>query len=132
MLEVTFFRDETDRVSGFSARGHADYEQHGKDIVCAAVSAVLQAAHLGLSSYAKAKVSAEQAPGELRLAWPKRESDRESVRAIIATAELAVEAIARRFPKNVRLKCIRARRVPGGKTPRRVTLLADRRRNHDV
>ncbi|MGA8576106.1 MAG: ribosomal-processing cysteine protease Prp [Candidatus Cybelea sp.] len=132
MLEVTFYRDERDRVSGFSARGHADYERHGKDIVCAAVSAVLQAAQLGLTAYAKADVTARQGSGELRLAWPKDEGDWESVRAIVATAELAVEQIARRFPENVRLKRARAPRAPGGKAPRRVTLLADRRRVHDV
>ena len=28
--------------------GHADYAEHGKDIVCSAVSAVLQTAQLGL------------------------------------------------------------------------------------
>ncbi len=129
MLEVTFYRDERDRVSGVSARGHADYEDHGKDIVCAAVSAVLQAAHLGLSSYAGAKVSARQVPGEMELSWPKDEGDRESVRAIVATAELAVEQIARRFPKNVRLKQVR---TPGRTGAGRVRALSDRRRVHDV
>ena len=60
MLEVTFYRDDRDRVSGFLARGHADYEEHGKDIVCAAVSAVLQAARLGLSAHAKATVTSRK------------------------------------------------------------------------
>lgn len=132
MLEVTFFRDERDCVSGFSARGHADYERHGKDIVCAAVSAVLQAAHLGLSTYAKADVDAKQAPGELSVAWPDDERERESVRAIVTTAELAVEQIARRYPQNVRLVRVRTRHTPGGEVLRRVTPVADRRRVHDV
>ena len=129
MLEVTFFRDRRDRVSGFLARGHAGFEEHGKDIVCAAVSAVLQAARLGLSSYAKAQVNARQSPGELELTWSSAEGDWESVRAIVATAELAVEQIARRFPKNVRLKRVRA---PKSKPEERVRPLADRRRIHDV
>lgn len=129
MLEVTFYRDRLDRVSGFLARGHADYEEHGKDIVCAAVSAVLQAARLGLISHAKANVTARQVPGELELAWTEDDAERESVRAIVATAELAVEQIARRFPKHVRVK---RRRLPGSTTAGRVRVLADRRRVHDV
>jgi uncharacterized protein YsxB (DUF464 family) len=129
MLEVTFYRDDRDRVSGFLARGHAGYEEHGKDIVCAAVSAVLQAARLGLNSHAKAKVTARQVPGEMELTWTQDDGERESVRAIVATAELAVEQIARRFPKHVRLKRTRA---PGSTIAGRVRSLADRRRVHDV
>lgn len=129
MLEVTFYRDDRDRVSGFLARGHADYEEDGKDIVCAAVSAVLQAARLGLSAHAKATVTSRQVPGELELAWSEDDGERESVRAIAATAEMAVEQIARRFPKHVRLK---RRRVAGSTTAGRVRSLADRRRVHDV
>ncbi|MFY9666086.1 MAG: ribosomal-processing cysteine protease Prp [Candidatus Cybelea sp.] len=102
MLELTFYRDERDRLCGLRARGHADFADHGKDIVCAAVSAVLQAAHLGLREHARAEVMARQEPGELELRLHENQRDRESVRAILATAELAVEQIARRFPKHVR------------------------------
>lgn len=104
MLEVIFYRDDADRCCGLFARGHADFAGHGEDIVCAAVSAILQAARLGLSEYAHAEVAARQEPGELELRWPEEQSDLESVRAIVATAELAVEQIARRFPKHVRLR----------------------------
>ena len=33
--------------------GHAEYAEHGKDIVCAAVSVILQTAQLGLMSIAE-------------------------------------------------------------------------------
>lgn len=33
--------------------GHADYAEYGNDIVCAAVSAILQTAQLGLMQLAK-------------------------------------------------------------------------------
>ena len=49
MLEVTFARNDRNRCCGISARGHADFAVHGKDVVCAAVSAILQAARLGLT-----------------------------------------------------------------------------------
>jgi hypothetical protein len=132
MLEVTFYRDDRDRCSGLSARGHADFAGLGKDIVCAAVSAILQAARLGLREYARAEVAARQEPGRLELRWNEDERDRESVRAIVATAQLAVEQIARRFPKHVRVKRTRIRAGVGGKVPERVTAPADRRRIYDV
>jgi uncharacterized protein len=102
MLEVTFYRDESDRLCGLRARGHADFADHGRDIVCAAVSAILQAAHLGLREHARASVEARQEPGELDLRLRGNQRDLESVRAILRTAELAVEQIASRFPKHVR------------------------------
>ena len=132
MLEVTFARDDRDRCCGISARGHADFAVHGKDIVCAAVSAILQAARLGLTEYVRAEVAVRQEPGELELRWPEDQSDLESVRAIVATAELAIEQIAHRFPKHVRLKRARVSRSVGRKPSERVTDLADRRRIYDV
>lgn len=103
MLVVTFYRDKRGRLSGLHARGHADFADQGKDIVCSAVSAILQAAHLGLREHARAVVAARQAPGELDLRLRSDQRDLESVGAILATAELAVDQIALRFPKHVRL-----------------------------
>jgi len=104
MLEVTFYRDGSHRPSGFSARGHVDLADRGEDVVCAAVSGILQAARLGLEQHAGAVAKAEQRPGELEVELREDRRDLESVGAIVATAELAVEQIARQYPEHVRLK----------------------------
>lgn len=118
MLEVTFYRDDADRPAGIVAHGHADFDARGRDVVCAAVSAILQAVRLGLSECAHVELEASQRPGELKLGWQENERNRESVRAIVGTAELAIEHIAGRFPKHVRIK--------------RVTPPSSRKRGHDV
>lgn len=49
-------RIEVDLASGLvviKAEGHANYAEHGKDIVCASVSTVLQTAVLGLQMIAE-------------------------------------------------------------------------------
>lgn len=120
MLEVTFYRDDAGRYSGLSARGHTDFAAHGEDIVCAAVSAILQAARLGLAECAHAEMDVRQEPGELELGWGKAERDRESVRAIVETAELAVAQIAVRFPKHVRVDRAPARPTVGVPDPERI------------
>ncbi|HEV3195700.1 MAG TPA: ribosomal-processing cysteine protease Prp [Candidatus Cybelea sp.] len=132
MLEVIFYRDGRDRIAEVSARGHADFDEYGQDVVCAAVSAILQAARLGLETYAGVELQALQKPGHFRLRWPERQRDLESLRAIVATAELAVERIAGRFPDHVRLQRRRLTRGLGGRASGRVTSLADRRRQDDV
>ena len=101
MLTVTFRRDSLNRLSSFFASGHADAADYGEDVVCAAVSAVLQAARLGLEAHARVDLAAHQAPGELSIAIPSGDRDREAVRAIVATAELSVTQIASQFPEHV-------------------------------
>ena len=104
MLEVNFTRDSRQRLSSVFAAGHADFANHGEDIVCAAVSAILQAARLGLEAHAGIDVAARQSPGELNITVPENERDREDVRAILATAELSVAQIASQFPDHVAVR----------------------------
>jgi uncharacterized protein YsxB (DUF464 family) len=102
VVTVTFRRDSRNRLSSVFADGHAGWSDSGQDIVCAAASAILQAALLGLTEVAKVPVTAERTPGRLAMRWPESERDNSDVRAIVATAELSIESIARDFPKHVR------------------------------
>ncbi|TYR82274.1 ribosomal-processing cysteine protease Prp [Priestia megaterium] len=40
MIKVAISRDTNNKVDGFTMSGHADFSEHGKDIVCAGASAV--------------------------------------------------------------------------------------------
>lgn len=102
MLTVTFTRDSRRRLSRVLASGHAEAGPYGEDLVCAAASAILQAAWLGLAEHVGLAVSAEKAEGRLDLCWPAESRDRDDVRAIVGTARLAVGALAQQFPGHVR------------------------------
>jgi uncharacterized protein len=104
VLEVTFYRDAHDRLAGVCAHGHTDFAEYGQDIVCAAVSAILQAARLGLEHYAGGALAASQAAGQLDAIVEESRRDVESVQAILTTAELAVTQVVRRFPTHVSLR----------------------------
>ncbi|HEY9084675.1 MAG TPA: ribosomal-processing cysteine protease Prp [Candidatus Tyrphobacter sp.] len=106
MLEVTFYRDGRKRTTSILARGHAKAGAYGEDVVCAAASAILQAARLGLEEHAGLLVRAVQRPGDFRLRWPAKARDDAAVRAIVATAELSIARIAKQYPSHV---CIRRR-----------------------
>ncbi len=95
MVEVRFRRDSRNRLSSVVSTGHADRANHGEDVVCAAVSALLQAAWVGLTDVAHVPVSGHRRSGDLLMRWPEDARDRDDVRAIVATAELAIEQIAR-------------------------------------
>ena len=101
MLEITFYRDGVGRFAGFAARGHADFAEYGQDIVCAAVSAILQAARLGLEHYAAGEIEATQEPGAMQVIVTEGRRDDESIAAIGTTADLSVTQVVRRFADHV-------------------------------
>ena len=94
MVEVRFRRDSRNRLSSVVSRGHAGQAEHGEDVVCAAVSALLQAAWAGLTDVAGVPVSGRRDPGDFEMRWPAGARDRADVHAIVATAELAIRQIA--------------------------------------
>lgn len=53
MIRIQVQRDEAGNVQHLSVKGHAGYAEHGEDIVCAAVSAIVQTAMIGLTDEAK-------------------------------------------------------------------------------
>lgn len=102
MLEVRIREDGSQRAVSFFAEGHAGWAEEGTDVVCAAVSTVLQAAWLGLEEHAKVTVKSSRRSGRLELHWPADSCEREDVRAIVATASLSLECIAKQYPNHVR------------------------------
>jgi uncharacterized protein YsxB (DUF464 family) len=106
VLDVTFYRDSRNRLSSFVSSGHVEFAETSSDeysLVCAAVSAILQAARLGLEAYVKIALDVEQKPGRMRVQWPDEARCDERVQAIAATAELSVEQIAKQYPRHVRV-----------------------------
>jgi len=102
VLEVRFRRDSRDRLSSVFSTGHAGQGEPGEDVACAAVSALLQAAWAGLTDVAHVPVTGHRRTGDLLMQWPEEARDREDVRAIVATAELAIEQIAKQYRGAIR------------------------------
>jgi uncharacterized protein YsxB (DUF464 family) len=106
MVEVTFYRDGRERLSRFFAFGHVEIPESSSDeysLVCAAVSAVLQAARAGLEEHAQVDTGAQMKSGRLDVTIPESDRDDRAVVAIVVTAEIAVEEIARQYPQHVRV-----------------------------
>jgi uncharacterized protein YsxB (DUF464 family) len=102
MVEVRFRRDSRNRLSSVFSSGHAGQGEPGEDVACAAVSALLQAAWAGLTDVAHVQVSGHRRTGNFFMRWPEDARDRDDVRAIVATAELAIEQIAKQHRRAVR------------------------------
>ena len=104
MLVVTFRRDSRNRLSSVFAQGHTGWAESGQDVVCAAVSAILQAACAGLQEHAKLDVDMRRSVGELSFMLPEAARDDAATVAIVRTAEISIEQIALQHPKHVTAK----------------------------
>lgn len=100
MTVITIVRTEG-LIGAFTVTGHANTAPHGQDIVCAAVSALSQAAVMGLERHLGRKVDVTVQPGYLscRLA----EAPDERTEAILATMLIGLREIARQSHKHVRI-----------------------------
>jgi len=104
VLTVTFYEDSRHRLSSFVGTGHVEIAETSSDeysLVCAAVSAIMQAARLGLERVAAVPVDVHQERGDMHLRIAHAHRDEPSVAAIMRTAELAVEQIALQYPQHV-------------------------------
>ncbi|HKM38972.1 MAG TPA: ribosomal-processing cysteine protease Prp [bacterium] len=91
-------------VVGYVVTGHADYAPCGSDIVCAAVSALTQAALLGLTEHLGLSPRVEIKAGYFSLTLPYGSEADVGVQAILATLALALNNIAEQYPERVCLK----------------------------
>ncbi len=104
MVTVTFGRDSRQRLSSVFAVGHTDWSENGTDIVCAAVSAILQAARLGLEQVARVPLRVSQDAGTLALSWDEGARDNPSLDVIVRTAEVSLAQISAQYPQHVAVR----------------------------
>lgn len=100
MVRVIFRKDSLGRFSSISAQGHTEWSRSGTDIVCAAVSAILQAARLGLEEVARVRLNVTQHGGTMVLRWDENARDDPALHAILRSAELSLTQIAAQYPRH--------------------------------
>jgi uncharacterized protein YsxB (DUF464 family) len=72
MIKVNIHRDPTQQITGFDITGHANFDVHGQDIVCAGVSAVSFGCLNAIETLTMAKLDIQSAgDGDLHVQVPK-------------------------------------------------------------
>ena len=85
MIKCEFFTED-ERITGFTVSGHSGYEERGKDIVCAYVSAVVTMAEATINDVcgAKAKVRVGEDEARITLKLPKSCDEEDAIQAVLA------------------------------------------------
>ena len=102
MITVDIIRNAAGEVAGFSVRGHANAGVRGEDIVCAGVSALTQAAVMGLERHLGRRIQFSQTK-ECQLALELLEEPDSLTEAVLMSMLLGLKEISKGYPKNVRI-----------------------------
>ena len=91
-------------LTGIESRGHSGYSLRGSDIVCAAVSTIMQMLILGLEDIAHVQglnVQADEKIPLIRVTWP--ECEQADIHLLTDTAAESLRQIARENPRHVKI-----------------------------
>ena len=102
MVDVVIFRNKDGHMIRFSVTGHADMAPRGEDIVCAGISALTQAAVIGLEKYVGSRLEVKVESGELTMKLlnvPDLQTN-----AILETMLFGLSEIAQNYPKSVHIR----------------------------
>ena len=99
MTRCEFFT-ENDRITGFSISGHSGYAEAGQDIVCAAISAVVNMAETTINDVcgAKAKVRVKDEQARITLTLPTSCDEEEAVQAVLSGLMLTLINLREDYP----------------------------------
>ncbi len=105
MVTVHIARAADGAVAAFEVAGHAGQAPRGRDIVCAAVSALVQTAALGLEERLGISAVVNAGPGIFACRLPDALPDplRGRAQDILETMCIGLAAIARDHPRHLRL-----------------------------
>lgn len=105
MTRVLINRNAQGQIYAFEASGHADRRsQRGSDIYCAAISAILQTAVVGLLEHAKIEVSYESNDGYLECELLKQaDAGRQDVCAILESMYLGLLSFSQENGKFIKI-----------------------------
>ncbi|VDG96693.1 Predicted ribosomal protein [Lysinibacillus sphaericus] len=92
MIQITVQEQASGRINSFEMSGHADYAEHGKDLVCAAASAVSFGAVNAIISLTGITPAIQQGEdgGYLKVVLPDTEDDHDQqviMRAMIVSMQ---------------------------------------------
>ncbi|MGN7408511.1 ribosomal-processing cysteine protease Prp [Sporosarcina sp. SAFN-010] len=92
MIQITVQEQASGRINSFEMSGHADYAEHGKDLVCAAASAVSFGAVNAIITLTGITPAIQQGEdgGYLKVILPETEDDHDQqviMRAMIVSMQ---------------------------------------------
>ncbi|WP_338750411.1 ribosomal-processing cysteine protease Prp [Bacillus sp. FJAT-52991] len=107
MIRVNISKHPSGKISSFTMEGHAEFAEHGKDLVCAAATAVSFGALNAILSLTEADLQIDQGKegGFLRCIVPDQlsESEQEKVQLLLEGMLVSLQTIERDYGEYIKI-----------------------------
>ncbi len=109
MVNVKVWRNDIEQIVSFEAFGHSGYGYQGQDIVCAAISILLQTAVMGLEGYLNLSPKVEIKDGFLKCHLRQKLDalKAEKAAAILETMLIGLQEINKQYPESINIVMMR-------------------------
>ncbi|WP_339250753.1 ribosomal-processing cysteine protease Prp [Sporosarcina sp. FSL W8-0480] len=104
MIKIIINEQQSGRISSFEMKGHANFAEHGKDLVCAGASAVSFGAVNAIIALTGITPDIEQASdgGYLKVVFPETEKDDE-IQLIVKAMVVSLQTIEQDYGQHIKL-----------------------------
>lgn len=107
MIRVNISKHPSGKISSFTMEGHAEFAEHGKDLVCAAATAVSFGALNAILSLTEADLQIDQGEegGFLRCVVPGNlsENEQEKVQLLLESMIVSLQTIERDYGEYIKI-----------------------------
>ncbi|MDQ1912403.1 ribosomal-processing cysteine protease Prp [Paenibacillus sp. GD4] len=105
MIRVAIRRESGGRIQRFQVDGHAQYDEPGKDIVCAGVSAVTVGTVNAIEALLKVQLKTHMKHGLLKVDIPELEEPlRDQVQLLLESMVVMLQSIEQSYGAYIALK----------------------------
>lgn len=105
MTTIEIFK-KNGKVIKYEAKGHVEYAEHGKDVVCAAVSVALQYPLIGMQEIIKVMPRFEMnSDGYLKVDTTgiKQSKNEDAIDILLDTMLFMLEELSKSYPEHIKL-----------------------------
>lgn len=105
MINITIYKDSQNSFLGFEILGHAGADVKGKDLVCCAVSSIVQTALMGIENIAKIDAHIILKEGNVKCTFPLNyDQSLEKANIIVGTMVLGLKSLQQSYGGYIDIK----------------------------
>ena len=103
MINILILKDNQKNIKFIEATGHSGYAESGYDIVCSAVSTLMQSLAVGLKEVVNVSVDVKIDEATPYMNISLKENN-ETVQVLMQTTVLSLKQVANEFTKHIKIK----------------------------
>ncbi len=97
MISVKVEKNRNGKYHGFRCKGHAEYDDYGKDIVCSAVSMLVINTINSIEEFTDCMMKVETKDGDIKVVFPAATEEKASL--LLDAMILGLQGVAKEYGK---------------------------------